>query len=135
MIIIGLVGGIGNRLFGYSLYEALKHRGKDVYFNLSYYDKEDNRKHRIDNFISLELPTVDSKTVLKYVDGNNDIFSKFRRRILGVSKSHVYVDKEGRFQPEVLEMDDVYLQGYWQSELYFKEIKKKCLMKLRKVIR
>ena len=125
MIIIGLVGGIGNQLFGYSLYEALKHRGKEVYFDLSFYNEGDYRKHRIDNFINLDLPEVDKKTVIEYRDGSRNIFSRFRRKILGISKAKVYVDKEERFQPEVFEMDDIYLQGYWQSELYFKNIEDK----------
>lgn len=46
-------------------------------------------------------------------------------RIAGLTKHqpNVYSEKHFHFDPEVLTVpDNVYLQGYWQSEKYFKEI-------------
>lgn len=125
MIIIGFVGGIGNQMFEYSLYEALKYRGKEVYFDLSFFDEGDHRKHRIDNFIDLDLPVVDKEITVKYRDSSRDIFSRVRRKIFGISRAQIYMDKETGFQPEIFELDNVYLQGFWQSELYFNNVKEK----------
>jgi len=123
MIVIGLVGGVGNQMFIYALYEALKAKGKEVYFDLSFFNESDNMKHRIDNFIDLELPEIDRETVVRLRDCSRNIFSRVRRKILGISKAKIYQDKEIGYQPEVFELDDYYLQGFWQSERYFYDIR------------
>ena len=123
MIVIGLVGGVGNQMFIYALYEALKAKGKEVYFDLSFFNESDNMKHRIDNFIDLELPEIDRETVVRLRDCSRNIFSRVSRKILGISKAKIYQDKEIGYQPEVFELDDYYLQGFWQSERYFYDIR------------
>lgn len=123
MIVIGLVGGVGNQMFIYALYEALKAKGKEVYFDLSFFNESDNMKHRIDNFINLKLPEIDRETVVRLKDGSRNVFSRVRRRIFGISRAKIYQDKEIGYQPEVFDLDDIYLQGFWQSERYFYDIK------------
>lgn len=123
MIVIGLVGGVGNQMFIYALYEALKAKGKEVYFDLSFFNESDNMKHRIDNFINLKLPEIDRETVVRLKDGSRNVFSRVRRRIFGISRAKIYQDKEIGYQPEVFDLDDIYLQGFWQSERYFNDIK------------
>ncbi|MBR0204893.1 MAG: hypothetical protein IJQ56_11065, partial [Synergistaceae bacterium] len=40
MIIIDIVGGLGNQMYGYALYRTLLERGRDIYMNLSFYSHQ-----------------------------------------------------------------------------------------------
>lgn len=111
MIIIEMSGGLGNQMFQYALYLKLKGMGKDVCLDISNYNRHSERRFELDvfdlqmRFIQLPRPESIKKIWLK---------------LNGIRK--IYHDKIGIFQPQVYELDDVYLRGYWQNEYYFADI-------------
>lgn len=118
MIIIEMVGYLGNQMFHYALYLKLKSMGKEVCFDLSWYEKRKCQEMRIDRFFDVELPSATEKDIARLADNKMDVFSRVRRKLIG-RKGHVYTDIIECAQPQIFEMDDVYLRGYWQSEKYF----------------
>lgn len=121
MIILKLMGGLGNQMFQYALYLNLKAAGKEVYFDLSFYDSAENKKKLITDVFLLELPRAKESDIIKIRDSSMKIVDRIRRKLFG-SKGKVCIDSEEEFQREIFEMDNVFLSGYWQSEKYFKNV-------------
>lgn len=125
MIIIHVMGGLGNQLYQYAMYEKLKSLGKKVKLDLYDYiqakgeDKE-WRALELQRFqgISYEVCTMEERTL--FLDNNLGIGSKIRRKILGRKDRTIQENKT--FMSEVFEMDNVYLNGFWNSEKYYEDI-------------
>lgn len=125
MILIQVSGGLGNQMFQYALFLKLKSLGKSVKLDLSYYKQINcNRNLELEIFpISLREDEA-TQNELQMV-GREKIKDKLLRYItLGKYSGQfkIYRDKIGIYQPDIFEMDNVYLEGYWQNEQYFNDI-------------
>lgn len=120
MLIIRVMGGLGNQLFQYALYALLQQMGKDVRLDISHYDskKEVKDKRPLDLLLFSGLPyeTCTEKEKWKYLDERNTFWDKVRRKLFGAYNRTVLENEQ--YMPEVFEMEDGYLQGYWNSERY-----------------
>lgn len=118
MIIIQLKGGLGNQMFQYALYKELKHRGKEV--------KIDDVSGFVDDKLRVPVlgrfgATYDKATreeIIALTDSRMDFWSRVKRKLFGRKTSRID-EKEGIFDPAILELEEAYLVGYWQSEKYF----------------
>ena len=133
MIIVEVTGGLGNQMFQYALYRKLQLSGKDVKLDLSFYHtKQTLRKFELGIFkLPLEIASRSEICRLKgYTSDASRLEKAFTTRMN--RHTHLYTeDLDAGFQNAVLEMDDVYLSGYWQNELYFKDIRKQILEDFR----
>lgn len=124
MIVIEASGGLGNQMFQYALYKKLEILNKEVALDTSFFRSgQDLRELEIDIF-DLHYRQITDREAANirgygYQDG---LIDKIRYR-LRPSKYTIYNDLIERYQPEIFEMDKVYLSGYWQSEKYFKDIR------------
>jgi hypothetical protein len=113
MVIVRLMGGLGNQMFQYAAARATSLRtGAPLKLDLSWYDDEGSRvtprrEYELEPF---GLPTE--------VASEAEIARSLRRRVLR-RRPRILVDPTLRFDPRVLDADDVRLIGYWQSEKYF----------------
>lgn len=120
MIIIKALGGLGNQLFQYALYQKFISQGKTVKFDFS---------QIYENGIENELCIFDQNIVeansneISYLgDCNNSILNRIRRKFK-IYKKTFFIEKASyTFDKTVLTLDNVYLWGYWQTELYFASI-------------
>ncbi|MBP3784176.1 MAG: alpha-1,2-fucosyltransferase [Butyrivibrio sp.] len=118
MIIIQLKGGLGNQMFQYALYRELLHRGKEVKIDdVTGFEHDKLRIPVLDRF-GIEYEKATHEEVVAITDSKMDIFSRIRRKLTG-RKTKEIVEVEGIFDPQILELDEAYLVGYWQSEKYF----------------
>ena len=118
MIIIQLKGGLGNQMFQYALYRELKHRGREVKIDdWTGFEGDKLRVPVLDRF-GIEYDRATKEEVIDITDSKMDIFSRIRRKITG-RKTFRIDEKEGIFEPEILEVTHAYLVGYWQSDKYF----------------
>lgn len=124
MIVLKLFGGLGNQMFQYALYLKLNSLGKEVVFDLSFFDCVQHKNLLIDKYFDVALPTVDYKIIQKMADSKLDIISRIRRKVFG-NKGRKYIDRVEEYQPEIFDFEDIYLEGYWQSEKYFLDISDK----------
>lgn len=127
MIIVKLIGGLGNQMFQYSIGRSLAARHQtDIKLDLSgLQDGQTNRNYGLDKFHIIEtfatheevktLTTPDYSALSKAV--HRWFHNKPKR-----AKSHIRI-RDPHFQKKYLNLpDNVYLEGYWQSEKYFKNI-------------
>lgn len=118
MIIIQLAGGLGNQMFQYALYLQLKSLGREVKVDdVSGFAEDAQRDPALLPFgVIYERPTKEE--LQKMLDSSMLPWHRMRRRLFGRRKKSYFEDNK-LFTPEVLTWDDIYLEGYWQTERYF----------------
>jgi hypothetical protein len=129
MVIVKLIGGLGNQLFQYSAGRRLAHvRGVELKLDVTGLDDSSYRTARPYELAPFDVvQTVASpREITKHTRPNSSILSRLFHRLVrkGVQLPKSYI-KETRyhFDPCILDLpDDVYLDGYWQSERYFVDI-------------
>jgi hypothetical protein len=121
MIIIKLKGGLGNQLFQYAFGRFLAEKNKDILKidieGLEQTTKDTQRKFLLEKFnISSPIAEIQEIEKIKYPFG---FLSKIKRGI----DSKIFRKFHVNFEPELLKLNaDIYLDGFFQSELYFKNI-------------
>lgn len=126
MVVVGAIGGLGNQFFQYALYKKFICQGKEAYIDLSYFDRESTtEKWRLEGLCAdIKYATPAQKR--KYAERPGRIAGRMRR-IFGPKKSHIFEKGSGTFDAALLEKDNVYLEGYWQTQEYFKDIRPEIL--------
>ena len=118
MIIIQLKGGLGNQMFQYALYRELLHRGKEVKIDDETGFENDRLRVPVLQRFGIEYDRASREEIVAITDSKMDIFSRIKRKLFGRQTSRID-ETEGMFDPGILELNDAYLVGYWQSEKYF----------------
>lgn len=124
MIIVKLSGGLGNQLFQYATGRALAIRKKTgLCFDTSNYGREEagviRRGIALQHF-QVEGTIATPHQLRKLLQPS--LLSKLARKIFALPSVY-YRERFFHFDPEVLETGTtVLLDGYWQSEKYFKAI-------------
>lgn len=132
MVTVKLIGGAGNQMFQYAFAKALaKAKNTDFRLDLTYLlDRTPRRDFTFRDYelnvfrieprftffseIARSLPIPILYPLLSW-------FVTLVKRVLGIQKK-VSEGKPG-FRPEIFSVKgDIYLDGYWQSEKYFKSI-------------
>jgi hypothetical protein len=126
MVIIKLIGGLGNQMFQYSAGRRLAHAlGTELRLDLSWFQEQKLRTFHLD-YLSTHAISATREEVIRLTQTNKETLGRYLRKILHWSstriKSHI-IERQFHFDPSILNLeDDVYLEGYWQSEKYFKDI-------------
>lgn len=126
MIIVKLMGGLGNQMFQYAAGRALAHRNNavlklDMSFLHGSQENDTPRQFMLDAFnisaecaLPLEIP---------YLGANPSFFQQCRSiylRWLNKCCTNVLIDYDHRINDSFFSApDNSYLEGYWQSEKYF----------------
>jgi hypothetical protein len=129
MIIAKIKGGLGNQMFQYACARALSVKtGINLKFDITSYSKKDTasilndtpRKFSLDKF-NTEIELADEKEIEKINPLRIRLFKKIRNRIieLFVGRFNGYEDR----YPVIKDKNkNIFLNGNWQNEKYFKEI-------------
>ena len=123
MVIIQLAGGLGNQMFQYALYLQLKDLGREVKIDdVSGFEQDAQSMPALAPFgITYERPS--GEELRKMLDSSMLPWHRVRRKLFGRHKKS-YFEQGKLFIPEVLNWDDIYLEGYWQTEKYFQPVEK-----------
>jgi hypothetical protein len=129
MITVKLKGGLGNQLFQYALGKNLAIRNKtELCLDLSvYYNNFQKHDYTLRGY-ELGVFKINTKLILPpKIPILPQIIAKRLSNVIHktsvASSKKVIVEKNFRFDSEVLYSgDNSYLNGYWHSEKYFKEI-------------
>ena len=122
MIIIQLKGGLGNQMFQYALYRELKSLGREVKIDDETGFVDDKLRVPVLYRFGIEYDKATRDEIIKLTDSKMDIFSRIRRKLFG-RKTHRIDEESGIFDPRILQVQDAYLVGYWQSDKYFPDSK------------
>jgi hypothetical protein len=118
------MGGLGNQLCQYALYEKIKYLGKNVKLDLhDYYTTGEDKEWRqleLDWLEGLKYETCNDDERIKFLDSDMKMISRIRRKIFGRKSSQV--NDTGEYMPEIFDMDNVYLYGYWDCDRYYDDI-------------
>lgn len=136
MILAVLNGGLGNQLFQYALGRrlALKH-GVELRFDLSLLEANPTRQYRLDKFQVRGKPASAQELERFYYCERQPYFRFLDREIqnaLPYYRRRVVREISTVFDANVLKAPrNTALDGYWQSEKYFREIRPTLLDELR----
>jgi Glycosyl transferase family 11 len=119
MIVCKIYGGMGNQMFQYCLGRHLAILNDcQLKLELGYFGSEKSWPFRLDHF-ETHHAGVATPAEISGIHARDGVW----RKLLPASLRVVARDKNERFQPEVLKFKaDCLLDGYWQSEKYFKGI-------------
>lgn len=111
MIIVKLLGGVGNQLFQYASARAISIRaGLEFKLDITEFDDYKLRKYELGNF-----------NIQENIASVSEIVCMLKRKRL--FQQNYFKEKNSKFMPELLKIKHpAYLEGYFQSEKYFKDI-------------
>lgn len=123
MIIVRLIGGLGNQLFQYALARRLSLlHDVPLKLDISQFETCKPRRYGLNAFNIIEDYATEDDIVR--IKGKG--FASFRRlkdKLLPYYKRSYVYEHSFCFDPNILKSPkNVYLAGYWQSERYFKDI-------------
>ena len=122
MIIVQMSGGLGNQMFQYALYKQLVAMGKTVRMDdVSCYQDAGSRPKQIGIFPIL-YERASKEELIALTDASMKLQDRIRRKLTG-RKTKSYPEKQFHYDPAVLQLEDAYLEGCWQSEKYFMDVK------------
>jgi len=125
MVIARLIGGLGNQLFQYALGRTLAvSRSTTLKLDITDYETYKVQAYALCHFNVIEsFATLDEIRRLRGGGWMAKQLSRRLHRLIPFRKDSYILEQGFAFDPEVLRSaDDVYLEGYWQSERYFTSI-------------
>ena len=137
MKIVKINGGLGNQMFQFAFYKALQHsNNNDVFIDLSAYQGKQfqdgiNLLHNgfeLPELFSITYQEAPLKDVKKLSTQPTNLLNRVLRKYF-TKKTH-FIDKNFGFNKELISKplpSNIYLEGYWQTEKYFSNIKDEIL--------
>jgi hypothetical protein len=121
MIIVNLTGGLGNQLFQYAFGKYLAISNNAILkLDVSSYENYEWHDYSLSPFCIDEIFAAPEECN-NYKGFGLNIFQRLYRKIIGVN--YLLVEDNFKFNPDYkIKTGPIYLNGYWQSENYFKEI-------------
>jgi hypothetical protein len=119
MIIVKLMGGLGNQLFQYAFGRAmsLKHHTQ-LKFDLSFFEGNRFRKYELGNW-GMNAAAATSTEIEDLKKKHFSTLSTYKRKLLKTKANFVH-EKGPLFNPAYFYVhSNAYIDGYWQSENYF----------------
>lgn len=129
MIVVKLIGGLGNQMFQYAAGRSLAHMHQtELYLDTTFLDKNPNGAYTKRN-LELSIFDIDLKKVspeqklLFNIDQSNKYSRTLQRRFPKLFKNMYAAESGNLFQKQFFNFpENTYLDGFWQSEKYFKSI-------------
>ncbi len=122
MVIVRLMGGLGNQMFQYAAARSLADRHR-VELKLDIFDFEYHRlrRYELGNFqIRAEFASRDDVRSLGIDIKRLSLYGRLKRRFLPILSKSVFREETMAYDPKIESITlPVYLDGYWQSEQYF----------------
>lgn len=126
MLIVEVMGGLGNQLQQYALYRKMKSMGKEVKLDVSWYTQKERQEGVLaprhlelswfEN-LPMELCTQEEKARLA---GGEGLGGKLRRKLAPGTVRHFW--ETDLYHPEIFSFTEMYLTGFWACEKYYADI-------------
>lgn len=138
MIIINITGGLGNQMFQYAIAKSMSVKNNNIFkLDTSFYPKQTLRKYELDLFSTEQ--NIASQQDINRLKGKEGFLYKIKNRLKLKNKKPLTYKADSLltnsakntneiFEKNIFELSgDIYLDGYWQSEEYFKDIREEII--------
>ena len=130
MIIVRLIGGLGNQLFQYTIGRILSIKNEvPLYLDTSAYDNPDSRSCKLYYYnIKAAVATKDKIENINNLYESNALYAKFYRqaekRFLPKHRWYYYKEDEYyKYEPALMKVSSpILLEGFWQHHRYYEHI-------------
>lgn len=125
VIVVKLKGGLGNQMFQYACGKAvsLKHNSL-LYLDISGFPDHNGRKYSLEG-LNVKANIADNCLLRKFKDGLLSVLLKKLGFNIDFRYKCYFEKKRIVFDPEIFDAgDNIYIDGYWQNEEYFKHIER-----------
>ena len=131
MIITKIKGGLGNQLFQYATGRAVaSHHKLPLKLDLTWFETHKlHNGYRLDQ-LSIRADIATKNQIFKLKGRNNLLFSALRKGGFVKRKSYFKEKRNSYFDASIFKHNFIYLNGYWQNELYFSNIRELLLREL-----
>jgi len=136
MIVVKLIGGLGNQLFQYAAGRSLSTYHKtELFLDPSHLKLISNgaytqRNFEIDN-LNITAQTADETVLNNFNFEQNKTLIKLKKLSPRLFSNMIFNEHQFNFHPEFFKLPkDTYLNGYWQSEKYFNAVRDKLLSEI-----
>lgn len=125
MNIVRISAGLGNQMFQYAFYRALRSNMPATKMDVSEFKyRKHHNGYELEKIFNIVPEYASEKEANQLADLSKNWFSQFRRKTLGIKlKTKGTLIDEGKtgtyYHPELLTIDNAYFQGFWQTEKYF----------------
>ncbi|NLL79464.1 MAG: alpha-1,2-fucosyltransferase [Clostridiales bacterium] len=126
MVIVKVMGGLGNQLQQYAIYRKFESLGVEASLDFSWFEQKSQKKQlkprelELDFFDELPYRTC-TKEEREALLGKDTFTGRVLKRLM--SRENTYFAEQGRmYLPEIFERKDVYLEGYFACEKYYADI-------------
>ena len=127
MNIIWIDGGLGNQMFQYALALKQESLGRKVKIDVTKYAEHHvHNDFELDRVFGIECPYASVREIKSLGYRKENHLTNFLKKT-PLCKKTFYSNESYVFDEQVLKMDGYYLEGFWQSERYFADIKEKIL--------
>lgn len=123
MIIVKIKGGLGNQLFQYALGRHVSQRfSVPLLLDISMYSEYNLHKYRLKNLnIKADIAT---NSEIEKLSGGNSLSAKLARKFKVLRKSSFRSEvHKFNYDPKLVFGNNLYLDGYWQNQMYFIDIR------------
>jgi hypothetical protein len=120
MKIVKIIGGLGNQMFQYAFYLALKQFCTDIKVDLSAFQSyELHNNFELNRIFNIKFDTASKKNRLNLSYQGNEFYIRVIRKLCKY-KNTEFIEPHLGFFEQVFRLDgDTYYDGYWQSYKYF----------------
>lgn len=129
MIVVKLMGGLGNQMFQYATGLSLaKKHNTELLIDTSFLSKDSNDQYTKRNFeldcFNFDFKIANDNDLKPFVKLNNGKFRRYLQRNFPFLFSYVNISESGMAYNKQFENfpNNTYLNGFWQSDKYFKNI-------------
>jgi len=125
MNIVRITSGLGNQIFQYAFYCALKNNIPDTKMDISEFRyRKHHYGYELEKVFNIRPDYASKKECNKLADVSKDWLSEVRRKYFNIKlkTSGILVKEEileTQFHPDLLTIDNGYFLGFWQTEKYF----------------
>ena len=126
MIIVRVMGGLGNQMFQYAFYRALCAQGKDARLDTSWFEQfQAHNGYELERLFAVKPQMAPYAACEALGEMKMDILHRMVRKFYTKKTYYAQTAKAGIcYDEKILAIDNMYLSGYWQSEQYFLAIAK-----------
>lgn len=125
MIIVKVIGGLGNQMFQYAFYESLKDYYKNV--KLDIFDFEGYNLHNgyeLESMFKINASYSSKEDSNSFKLYDSTFISKIIKKVpvfKNFTNKYYFRENQLSYNPEVFKLKsrNIYFDGYWQSEKYF----------------